>query len=226
MVAPGRPRELQWHYTASSVELTFYPRRGPVNLQVTTLQAFVLLALDGDPFVAGDEMSRSRKVDSAAPAMAASTVSVVLPSGPVPADVALLLGLDPWLTASLLHSLACSRFPVLRKEPLGRYVAPTDRFFINDDFMLPQPLVPSDGSGAVTIVLPLPLLEAPPKPVIVKQRQDNSLALDAVLVRLLKRAANALSVEQVTSEALKIFPSATNVYVRCGNLVCNLRTRD
>ncbi len=236
-----RPRWLQWNFTASTVEMTFATNTGSVLLLVTTLQACVLLAIDGHAFSAvpgsGLVVSQSphrtipgnressetvgqsltlttvmlTRANARANANANMNVSAAgnnnVTTGvrtqpltdvqtetqpetqaPSTSDVNAFLGLDMFSTTAILHSLACSKFPVLRKFPATRTVAPTDRFTVNIDFH-PPPLGPTTAGAPVAasmLVLPLPTLEPPPRTSAPpKAPQDNSFVLDATLVLVL-----------------------------------------
>jgi hypothetical protein len=126
------------------------------------------------------------------------------------------LAIDLFFAQSILHSLACGKFQILRKQPPGPQISANDRFFVNEDF--------SDVNSL--IVLPLPLLEAPPRPAVVEPsqnvrflpvllyfstsqthyhffslQQDRSLALDACIMRVMKQA-QSLPFDQLSPKAL------------------------
>jgi cullin 1 len=119
--------------------------RRTYDLQLTTLQAVALLTFNGQQ----DWLSLS--------------------------DILQRLNVEEEVGKRILHSLACAKHKVLKKEPdQGRAVNPGDKFKVNDAFVSPLRV----------FRIPMPSLDETHNAKRVEE--DRSFAMEAAIVRIMK----------------------------------------
>lgn len=111
-----------------------------------------------------------------------------------------------------LQSLACAKYKVLRKEPRGRDVLPTDRFFFNADFTCPL--------ARIKIAQVAAKVETPTerKETTAKVEEERKNQVDACIVRVMKNrktlAHNELVNEVVRQLLSRFQPTPTLIKKR------------
>lgn len=160
-------RRLQWQHTLgnASVKATYGSK--VYELVLTTLQAVVLLAFN--PSESGGSSA-----------------------GPVSFDLEELgaqVGLQEEHLKRVLHSLACGKFKVVKKDGNAQQIKSTDKFTVNKSFSCPQR----------KIRIPMATIEESHNPK--KVEEDRSVAIDAAIVRIMK-ARKTLTHQQLVAETL------------------------
>lgn len=188
-------RRLTWSYGLGNCNVKGTFGKGKVfELQVTTLQAIVMLAFNKDPLCPGG--------------LAGNPISFVA--------LQESLSISEDVLKRVLHSLACGKFKVLKRIPLAsasdagkvsafdgegegenkkekvpqsKGVLVTDTYAFNDQFTCPMR----------KIRIPMSLLEESHNPKRVEE--DRSIAIEAAIVRIMK-ARLTLSHQQLVAEVL------------------------
>ena len=99
-----------------------------------------------------------------------------------------------------LQSLACAKYKVLRKEPRGRDVLPTDRFSFNADFTCPL--------ARIKIAQVAAKVETPTerKETTAKVEEERKNQVDACIVRVMKNRKTLAHNELVNEVVRQLLP--------------------
>ena len=133
--------------------------RRTYDLQVTTLQAVALLTFNGQQ----DWLSLS--------------------------DILQRLNVEEEVGKRILHSLACAKHKVLKKEPDGRSIGPADKFKVNDAFASPLR------------VFRIPMASLDETHNAKRVEEDRSYAMEAAIVRIMK-ARKRMQHQNLVAEVL------------------------
>jgi len=165
-------RRLAWMHSLGTATVRGTWGRRTYDFQLSTLQAVALLLFNGDAAAAAAE-------GGAAAGPAPLTLEAVRDELSIPDEAA----------KRVLHSLACGRYRVLRKEPDSQQIRAGDTFTVHPNFTCPKRKVQ----------IPMASLEESHNPKRVEE--DRTIAIEAAIVRIMK-ARKVCSHQQLVGEVL------------------------
>lgn len=176
-------RRLLWVHSLGQVVMKATYHHKTYDLQLTTLQAIVLLMFNEDPTPSSSSSDASSVSPEATPPLALPLLTLTFTT------IAEALHLDKEVVKRVLHSLACGASKVLTKSPVSKVVGVSDTFTINGNFSSPRR----------TLRIPMASLEPSHNPQHVTE--DRIHSIEAAVVRIMK-ARKTLGHQQLVSEVL------------------------
>eukprot|EP00607_Mallomonas_marina_P010807 CAMPEP_0182421016 /NCGR_PEP_ID=MMETSP1167-20130531/6181_1 /TAXON_ID=2988 /ORGANISM="Mallomonas Sp, Strain CCMP3275" /LENGTH=798 /DNA_ID=CAMNT_0024597697 /DNA_START=51 /DNA_END=2447 /DNA_ORIENTATION=+ len=183
-------RRLQWVHSLGSVAIRAVFKKNTYELTLTTLQAIVLMAFnvpDSPTTPAIDSSTDPSPSLSPSPLSSSLSSSTRVKWSLSELAERLQLAEDPLKRA--LHSLACGKVKVLKKDGTTGHIKHSDTFIVNENFT----------SSLRKIRIPMAALEESHNPKRVEE--DRGIAIEAAIVRIMK-ARKTLSHQQLVAETL------------------------